>query len=86
MTIGNRIDNSYLLSNRRFVIVVIVLLIIFFTFMTLFYLKGEELSRHPCSICAEVNGFPIMCYAPGLNPISQRFDPNGSVTYDGTLD
>lgn len=74
------IENNYWLSNKRFIIIAILLMIIFFTLMGLIYSKGNELSKHPCTLCAESHSATIQCFLPGIRPIRESYDPNGTIT------
>ena len=67
------------MSNSRFKFMVVVMLILFFGVMTLLYLKADEVTKDPCSICAERYGEPVVCTLPSANPIYKHFEPNGDV-------
>lgn len=69
---------EYWISNSRFKFIVLTLMVIFFTLMVLFYLKADEITKDPCSVCAERYDEPIVCTIPG-QPIFKHFEPNGDV-------
>ena len=56
-------------------------MVIWIGFMGLVYLKADEITRHPCSICAEKMGDDILCtFKDTTNPVSQTYHRNGSIT------
>ena len=63
----------------RFLWIALLLMVIFFTFMAFLYLKADEITKHPCSICAEKVGYKVDCYAQGYNLYKRSFYSNGSI-------
>jgi len=56
-------NNQYWLDRHRFLALVIILFVIFMVFMTLIYLKLDEVTHHPCEICADKIGQSFVCYS-----------------------
>ena len=51
-------------------------------FFVFFYLKADEITKDPCSICAKKMGEEVSCRV-GQNVILERtYLPNGSVVYE----
>ncbi len=66
-------------DRHRMLTVGIFLLIVWFSLLGLFFLKADEITKNPCSICAEKHGDEVLCTTSGLNPISISYLANGSV-------
>lgn len=64
-------------------IVVICLMIIWGSIIALFYLKADEVTRDPCSVCAERMGKKVVCNQIDTGfftaPARIAFYPNGSI-------
>lgn len=66
----------------KWTIVVICLMLMWFSIVALFYLKSDEVTKHPCNVCAKKLGDDVVCsYA---NPKTFEFgsiifSPNGSI-------
>lgn len=73
---------KFIVTDSRYKFMVIALLIIFLSIMTLFYLKADEVTKDPCSICAERYEEPVVCILPGTTPIERIFFPNETVITD----
>lgn len=59
---------DFYFTNSRFKFIAAVLVFIFLVFMLLFYLKGEEITNDPCSICAKKLGEDVTCFSGfGMN-------------------
>ena len=65
---------EYYISTRKFLIIAIVMLIIWFSMLTFFYIKADEVTKHPCEICADKVGENIICNTGGLNPTFITFN------------
>lgn len=48
--------------------------------MTFFYLKADEITKDPCSICAEYMGDTVTCTTGTFQPISKIYYQNGSIS------
>ena len=69
-------EYNYYLSNKRFYILALVLFLMFFGIMLLFYLKADEVTKHPCQVCSKTMGEEIICTGSGLNKMQVTFYPN----------
>lgn len=69
------------LEQHRFVTLSFVLLIIFLIIISFLVLKADEITRDPCSICAEKMGEDVSCTLMRGIPITKTYLPNGS-SYD----
>lgn len=71
---------AFLITDNRFILIAILLMIIFFSFLTFFYLKADEVTRDPCSICSERMGEEILCTVVGsFEPITRTYNTDGSI-------
>jgi hypothetical protein len=52
---------NYFGSEKRFYIILAVLFIMWLGIMTLFYLKADEVTKSPCSICANKLNENVVC-------------------------
>jgi len=73
---------KYWITNSRFKFIAIILLIIFLTLMTLIYLKADEVTRDPCSICAEKIGENVVCFTQGYPQLERTYYANGTIFND----
>ena len=46
------------------------------TVILLLYLKADEVTKHPCQVCAKVQGDEVVCTIGGTIPISETYYPN----------
>lgn len=67
---------EYFFNDKRFKIIAALLMIIFLVFMAFLYLKAEEITRDPCSICASRMQEPIVCTIGGHKTITKTFYPD----------
>ena len=65
--------------HTKWTIIVICLMLIWGSLWLLFYLKADEVTKHPCSICAEKQGKEVFCVAGSAGLVSRTYYPNGSV-------
>lgn len=73
-------SKAFLITDNRFILIAILLMIIFFSFLTFFYLKADEVTRDPCSICSERMGEEILCTVVGsFEPITRTYNTDGSI-------
>ena len=75
---------EYWITNSRFKLIVIVLIILWLGLMLLFYLKADEVTKDPCSVCANKLGEKVTCSAQsGMKIINKIFYPNFSIAGTG---
>jgi len=71
---------DYFGGEKRFYIILVVLFIMWLGVMVLFYLKADETTKNPCSICAEKIGEAVECRVGSEGRIIHRvFYPNFSI-------
>jgi len=71
-------SKEYWITNSRFKFIAILLVLIWIGFMIFFFMKAEEITNDPCSICAKRMGEEVICKA-GLTYITEKtYYPNGS--------
>lgn len=71
-------------EEHRVFSLMIFLLIIWFTLLTFFYLKADEVTKDPCSICAAKMGDKVSCTIQGYIPITREYYGNGTIkTFEG---
>lgn len=72
-------ENLFWMTTKRFIIIGVFLLIVFLGLMVLIYLKADEITKDPCSICAEYMGEKVIC-STGTAPLLQKtYYPNGTI-------
>ncbi|GAG26939.1 unnamed protein product [marine sediment metagenome] len=71
-------EKTWWIDGHRFLTMIIVLLIMWSGFFVFFYLKADEVTRDPCSICAEYMGDNVICTTSDYIPIHKVYYPNGS--------
>ena len=49
----------------RYIIMAVCLMLIFFTIIGFLYLKADEITKHPCEVCASSIGKNIVCSTLG---------------------
>jgi len=76
----NRIANWF--EEHKFVTLSLVMLIIWSVTITFIYLKADEITKDPCSICAQKMGDKIYCQTQGLIPIKRTYFENGTIIDD----
>lgn len=70
---------DFWITNSRFRIIIIVLIIMWLGLMLLFYLKADEVTKHPCSICANKTNELVTCYMGDTIQIQRIYYPNFSI-------
>jgi len=71
---------EFWITNSRFKFIALLLIIIWLGFMTLFYFKADEITKDPCSICAERMGEQVVCTTNAeFVPVSRIYYPNGTI-------
>lgn len=75
-------------QSTRWTVIVLCLMFIWCSIVILFYLKADEVTRDPCSICAERMGNTVMCTqintSFGITPATIYYYNNGSVYVPGS--
>lgn len=71
--------DEFWLDRNRFAVVIAVVLLIWGSMFTFLYLKYDEITKHPCTLCAEKVGNGILCTTQSLDAETKLFLPNGSV-------
>lgn len=51
----------YWITDNRFKWISLLLFFMFIIFMTLLYLKADEITHNPCEICAQKSGEMVIC-------------------------
>jgi cytochrome c biogenesis factor len=75
----NNEEKVYFFKSKRFVMIMIVLIIMWLGLMVFFYLKADEVTKHPCSICAKKMGEAVICTTGTTQIISRTFYPNWTI-------
>jgi len=67
---------------NNFIILAIVMLIIWASFLAFLWVKADEITKDPCSICANKTDTTVMCtkFALGSIPVNKFYYPNGTET------
>lgn len=63
---------DYFGGEKRFYIVLAFLFIMWLGIMTLFYLKADEVTKSPCSVCANKIQEEVICSVGSRGQIIQR--------------
>ena len=67
------------LEQHRFVTLSLVLLVIFLSIMSFLWIKADEVTKDPCSVCAKKHGSNVYCTLQGEGiPITRFYLANGS--------
>lgn len=75
-----KVEPNYFFKSKRFIIIVIILIAMWLGLMVFFYLKADEVTKDPCSICAkEMNDKVICTTQSGMGIISRTFYPNWTI-------
>lgn len=64
---------EYIKKDYRYILLAICLMLIFFTIIGFLYLKADEITKHPCEVCASSIGKNIICTTTGFYPITKTF-------------
>jgi hypothetical protein len=57
----------------------IFLLIVWGSIFFLLWNKADEVTKDPCSVCAERVGEKVTCTLPGIRPLFSNYYPNGTI-------
>jgi len=60
---------EFYVTNNRFKFIALILFLMFLVFMLVIFLKGDEISKSPCSICAKQQGENVICYVGDMQRI-----------------
>ena len=81
----NKIIN-YFGGEKRFYIILITLIIMWLILIIFFYLKADEVTKDPCSICAKRLNENIICSLPsGAKIIQRTYYPNFEIKTEGGI-
>ena len=64
----------------KLIIISLAMLIIWGSLITFWYLKTDEITKDPCTICAEKQGDLVQCWTGQIYPTQKVFYPNGTIT------
>lgn len=67
------------MDRKIFYVIAFCMMILWLGIMGLFYLKADEVTKDPCSICAKRMGEEIICTTGGYQPITKTFYPNFTI-------
>ena len=70
---------DYFEGQKRFYLIMIILILMWVGLMVLFYLKADEVTKDPCSICAERMGEKVTCRTNEGAPITLEYYPNYTI-------
>ena len=73
---------TFYITDSRFKFIALILFLMWLGFMCFFFMKAEEITKDPCSICSKRMGENIICYTQSSNPISKTYYPNGSEKFE----
>jgi len=71
---------EYWITNSRFKLIAVLLILMWLILIIFFYLKADEVTKHPCQICAKQMGVDVNCKIKGsyMN-YEQTFYENGTI-------
>lgn len=69
---------NFRLDMKRWIVLGAFLLIIWFSLLAFWWMKADEISRDPCSICAERMGEEVTCSTGYVYVSTKTYYPNGS--------
>ena len=68
------------MKNKQYLIMAICLMIMWISIIAVVYMKMEEVTKDPCSICARRMGEKVRCTIDkSAVPLSMEFYPNGTI-------
>ncbi len=70
---------AYWISDNRFVFVALLLFLMWIGLMVFYYLKADEVTKDPCSICSARFNENVICTMGGVIPLSRVYYPNGTI-------
>lgn len=57
----------------------LIMIFIWGSLLLFFWIKTDELTRDPCSICSEKQGKDVLCTTQSFVPSHRVYYPNGSI-------
>ncbi len=75
-----------IIEEYRLSTVVVVMLIIWFSLLGFWYLKADEITKDPCTICSQQMGEDVVCRTTGLNFKERTYSPDGNISQGTTID
>lgn len=72
---------EYWVTDSRFKWMSLLLVFIFLVAMVVIVWQGENISKNPCSICAEKQGTDVSCSTIDNSGRSKTFSPDGTEIY-----
>jgi len=76
-------DNLKKYDRFRFVVIAVILFLMWLGIMGLLYLKADEVTKQPCSVCAYKMGENVICYMKD-SPIKRTYFTDGLIIDDVT--
>jgi hypothetical protein len=73
-------DKVWRIDRIKFLIFGIIMVIVWGSIFTLLYLKADEVTKDPCSICAKQMGENIYCTISGVYPVTRTYTPDGNIS------
>jgi hypothetical protein len=73
------------ITKERFIVIVIFLMLMWIGIMLFLYFKADEITKHPCQICAKRMSQDVICYLKGTG-VSRSYFPNFTVITSGDED
>ena len=70
---------KYWITDDRFKWISLLLFLIFVIVMLFFYLKADEITKDPCSICSKYLGEKVVCTTGDFMPIQREYYPNNTI-------
>jgi len=78
-------ENNFYIPRERYIVIIIILICMWLGLMLFFYLKADEVTKDPCSICSKIMGENIICTTQSLMPITRTYYPNFSIEESGDV-
>ena len=73
---GKSKGKAFWITDSRFKYIGLILLIIWLTLFFLLFFKANEITKDPCSICAEKIGENVICTTQGFGQLQRTYYPN----------
>ena len=75
-------EKRFNLKDKKFFAVMIFMGFVWLSLLAFFYIKTDEITKDPCSICANKSGENVFCtaYGSGAIPVTRTYYPNGTIT------
>lgn len=69
-------------ERKKFIIVISLIIFMWISLIVFFYMKADEVTLDPCSICAKRMGNKVICTTQSSVPLYRTYYPNGSIATD----